>query len=857
VRIRCRRNVSSIKVRILVSVILGLSIQSVATSQENPPLKRSIHLEAQNVEEAVKLLAREFRRSVFFQAEDIAVETTNPVQGVVSLQTALERMFEGTSLTGSLTKSGAIIISPREITDRSGGPDDMKNSVMSVTSALAIMAGNAAAQEAAPVEPVAPVEAEEERTLGLDTITVTARRTEESLQDVPAAMAVVSPEIVAAQRIQSVNQILEITPGATFTSLHKGQQDFSIRGISSQTEGAAGDSAVATYIDNVAIGRDFAKSFEFFDIAQVEVLRGPQGTSFGRNASAGLIHIISKRPSSETDGFVEATIGDYGLIDISGAFGGQIAEGVSGRLSVHYDERDGYTTDLSSGRDVDPEQNTTIRGQLLFESSDTFELLLRGTWSQDDDGSTVRRGPDCTTPYLGAPFGDYTEPCNEWETDASDRTDLTQERTIINTSAEAVWDLSDGVRLTSVTGYLDAEMERSQDIFGTPLDLLISSSVDEAWQFSQEVRLDNYQANEPFQWLAGVYYYTDDHQRDGDDRDVLPFAGPFATQSTLMTNNKTTSYGLFGRAGFDLSDRLNLTLGGRYTVDEKDFSVFHSATGGVAFIFVDPAEDPVDVQIKDEWNKFTGSASLSFDLTDDAILYGLISQGYKAGGFDGEPSSRAAALTPFDEETSTNYEIGLKSELFDRRLRLNSSIFYVDYQDLQVADFLPSGAPIIVNSGGAKVTGFELETVASVNEFLQLSGSLALMDAELEGEVSGTSVNGNRPDNAPEWTVNLAADFTIPLQGGSELGLRADYTGRSDVFDGPFGDVTTIRPEVHFFGAQVSWLSPDQDWEVSLWGRNLTEEADVLSRGPVSTVLQSPTAFGAPQTYGITLRKTL
>ncbi|MAH93813.1 MAG: hypothetical protein CME99_11645 [Hyphomonas sp.] len=848
---------SSIKKLLLSCALACAFMHSLAYGQNQNALERSINLEAQNAEQAVKTLAREFQRSVFFQAEDIAAETTNPVRGIVSLQTALARMFEGTSLTGSLTKSGAIIVSPREITDTSGGQDDMKNSVLSVTSALAVMAGNAVAQEAAPIEAAPTVEVQEDRTLGLDTVTVTARRTEESLQDVPAAMAVVSPEIVAAQRIQSVNQILEITPGATFTSLNKGQQDFSIRGISSQTEGAAGDSAVATYIDNVAIGRDFAKSFEFFDIAQVEVLRGPQGTSFGRNASAGLIHIISKRPTSETDGFFEATAGNYGLIDASGAFGGAIADGVSGRISVHYDEREGYTTDTSSGRDVDPEQNTTIRGQLLFEPSETFELLLRGTWSQDDDGSTVRRGPDCTIPYLGAPFGDYTEPCDEWETDASDRDNLTQERTIISTSAEAVWDLTPGVRLTSVTGYLDAEMERSQDIFGTPLDLLISSSVDEAWQFSQEVRLDNYPANEPFQWLAGLYYYTDDHNRDGDDRDVLPFAGPFATQSMLMTSNKTTSYGLFGRAGFDLSDRLNLTLGGRYTIDEKDFSVFHSATGGVASIFVDPAEDPVDVQIKDEWNKFTGSASISYDLTDDAILYGLISQGYKAGGFDGEPSTRLAALTPFDEESSTNYELGIKSELFNRRVRLNTSVFYVDYEDLQVADFLPSGAPIIVNSGGAKVTGFELESVASVNEYLQLSGSFALMDAELEGEVGGVSVAGNRPDNAPEWTVNLAADFTIPLDGGSELGLRADYTARSDVFDGPFGDVDTIRPEVHFFGAQVSWLSPDQDWEVAIWGRNLTEEADVLSRGPVSTVLQSPTAFGAPKTYGITLRKTL
>ncbi len=835
-------------------MVICTSLHFSAYSQEVNVSQRLIKLDAQNADEAVKLLARKFKRSVFFQADDIAFVKTNPIEGVFSLQMALERLFDGTSLTGSLTQSGAITVSPREDKDMSGGEDQMKKAFLSATTALAAVAGNTAiAQESSSNREVVEVE----RRLDLGTITVTARRTEESLQDVPGAVAVVTPDIVAAQRIQSVNEILEITPGATFTSLHKGQQDFSIRGISSQTEGAAGDSAVATYIDNIAIGRDFAKSFEFFDIGQVEVLRGPQGTSFGRNASAGLIHIISKRPTEELDGFIEATAGNYGLLDVSGAIGGKIYKGVLGRLSVHYDEREGYTTDISSGKDIDPEQNVTVRGQILLEPSDTFEVLLRATWSQDDDGSIARRGPNCTTPYLGAPFGNYTEPCDEWKTDISERDDLTQERTITMTSAEAVWDVSSSVQLTSVTGYVEAEMKRSQDIFGTPLDLLVSSSVDEAWQFSQEIRLDNYAANEQFQWLAGLYYYTDDHMRDGDDRDVLPFADPFATQSTLETENKTTSYGLFGRVGFDLTDRLNVTAGGRYTIDEKDFSVFHSATGGVADIFVDPSEDPVDVDVKDEWNKFTGSASLSYDMTDDAILYGLVSQGYKAGGFDGEPSTRDAALTPFDEETSTNYEMGLKSEIFDRRIRINTSVFHVDYKDLQVADFLPSGAPIIVNSGGAKVTGLEVETAASINEYIFLTGSVALMDAELKGEVSGVSVEGNKPDNAPEWTVNMAANFFYPLSDGAELSARVDYTGRSDVFDGPFGDAVTLRPEVHFFGARVSWLAPSQDWEVSLWARNLTEEADVLSRGPVSTVLQSPTAFGAPRTLGLTLKKLL
>jgi iron complex outermembrane receptor protein len=703
---------------------------------------------------------------------------------------------------------------------------------------------------------LANVSVSAQESAGLEEITVTARRVTENLQDVPAAISAMSGAFIDQQRIRDVAQVLELTPGATFTSLHKGQQDFSLRGISSQTVGAAGDSAVATYVDNIVIGKDFAKSVEFFDVDRVEILRGPQGTTFGRNASAGLVHIFNKRPSRDFSAYVEGTVGDYNLYEINSVVNGAISDTVSGRLGVHYDDRNGYTTDISDGRHLDGVQNTSVRGQLLVEPSDSVSVWLKAEWSKDDDDSPIRKGPDCTRPYLEPPFGNYTEPCDPWKTDiASEK--FTLKRDIVSTAAEVIWNVSSALRLTSETGYINARMDRSQNLFGTPFDVLLQFSADDAWQFSQEFRLDNSAADAALDWLAGVYFYTDNHAKDGENREALTYLGPpFATRSTLRSNNKTTSYGVFGQVGYDLTDHWNATVSARYTFDKKNFRVFHSAQGGLADVFVDPAEDPVEASASADWNKVTGAASLSYAVSNSAKLYGLVSRGYKSGGFGGEPSTLVAAVTPYNEETAMNYEIGAKTEWLDNRLRINTDVFYMDYADLQVDNFLPSGAPFIQNAGGTKVIGVELETAFAVNDYLTLMAGYARLDGKLKGEVGGVSVEGNRPGNSPKWTASFAAQVDVPLPNGSSLGLRADYHGRSDVFDGPFQEAELIRPGVNIVGARIEWASASKRWNAAVWGKNLTDEAEIISRGPIVLVSQSPTGYGAPRTYGLTIRRS-
>ncbi|MFC1795640.1 TonB-dependent receptor [Pseudomonadota bacterium] len=694
---------------------------------------------------------------------------------------------------------------------------------------------------------------DEERVL--EEITVQARRISESLEDVPVSITLMTDTYIESQRIQTVGELLEYVPTGTVTVFNKGQYDYSLRGISSQTEGAAGDSAVLTVVDSVVYSKDFYKSAEFFDAEQVEILRGPQGTSFGRNASAGIIHIINNTPTRDVAAYLETTAGNYSLWEVNGMLNGPIGDSAAGRLAFHYDDRDGYTKDLRTGKRHDDENNISVRGQLLFNPTDSLEILLKAEYSKDDDGGRVRKAPDCTSPYLEPPFGPlFTDACNEWETTNSEgiRTDFGYVRKLKTFSGSVYWDINDAITMTSITAYIDGEASRSQDTFGTPENILINSGEDDASQFTQEFRLDNAAAGSALTWVTGLFYLSDEHATN-EDREIL-LDHPFETFQSAQTSNDTKSLGVFGQLIWDINDLTHLTVGGRYSKDEKDFTVFHATSGPLGDIFVDPAENPISESPSGDWSQTTGSFALSRDVGESSMIYALYSQGYKSGGFNSEPYNAEAANTGFDEETSDNVELGAKMLFLDNRLRTNLTLFSTDYKDLQVQDFLPSGSPIIQNSGGADVSGVEVDFAWVISQYWTLMGSYAHIDAELKGEVGGDDVSGNRPDNSPKWTATFAVQFDYPLANGSDISLRADYRGRSDVFDGPNEDPEAVRPGVSLIGARASWYSPTGAWQASLWAKNLTEEAEIMTIGPDILVSQHPTGYGAPRTYGATVR---
>jgi len=248
----------------------------------------------------------------------------------------------------------------------------------------------------------------------LEEVTVTSRRIEERLQDVPISVNVMTADYLDAQNMDQVKDVIDKSPGTGFTRFNKLQNVYSMRGLNSQTEGSAGDPSVLTVIDDVVIVKDYMKSAEFFDVERVEVLRGPQGTSFGRNTTGGMVHIISKRPTDEFEGMFRAGIGNYDHWEADGVVSGALSEQMKGRLAVHYTTHDGYTRDVLRDVDLGSEENISLRGSLLFTPSEDVEVYLKAEYSKDDDEPPVRQPRNCTDPQ--EPLTNFIDPCSPWET---------------------------------------------------------------------------------------------------------------------------------------------------------------------------------------------------------------------------------------------------------------------------------------------------------------------------------------------------------------------------------------------------------------------------------------------------------
>lgn len=725
----------------------------------------------------------------------------------------------------------------------------------------------------------------------LEEVVTTARRYQESLQDAPLSVNVMNSEYLEAQNITQVKDIIDLSPGTGFTRFNKLQNVYSMRGLNSQTEGAAGDPSVLTVVDDVVYVKDYMKSAEFFDVERVETLRGPQGTSFGRNATGGLVHIISRRPTHENGGSLSASVGNHGHWEVDGVLNGSLTESTAGRLAVHYTTHDGYTRDVIRDRDLAGEENISARGSLLFTPTEDLEVYLKAEYSEDDDESAVRQPVDCVNPQ--EEFTNFVDPCSAWETATSETTGSGQafflKRKVYNLTGQVHWDISDSLTLTSVTGYLDGKGDYNMDSAGTPRDLNFSITRNDSSQFSQEIRLDNHASGGRLRWLAGLYYLNDEHDRqDGrewfqEDLSVFGPGPPFEpTEVIARSTNETESIGVFGEVSFDITERLTATGGVRYSYDDKDFVISHNGRGfdGPVVNFIAnipenggpcPPTPPTcelgfdNATASESWDHVSYMGSLSYRVNDDVMVYGTVSEAYKTGGFNGEPQTAADAMVPYDEETAMNYEIGMKSQWY-QRLRLNVSLFYVEYDDQQINVFREGSngfiTQVIDNAAQSEVLGVELDYAWQVTDYFRLSGTFARLDAEFKdtvlqtgpGPASVTDISSNRPNNVPKWTATLAGELEIPLQNGSRVSLRADWRGRSSVYNDIVNDPAFLRPGTDLVGARLAWMSANDRWRVALWGRNLTNEADILNIGPAPPFLgDNPVGFGPPRTYGGTV----
>ena len=746
----------------------------------------------------------------------------------------------------------------------------------------------------------------------LEEIIVTSRRYEESISDAPVAVNVMSQDFINDNRIDRADDIFNYTPGATYESFSKMQPVASIRGIIAPTPGnASSESSIQTVFDNVVITKDFMKSPPLYDLARVEVLRGPQGTAFGRNASIGLIHFVSAKPSQEKSSALSGTFGSDDRFEIDGHYNTPLSDSTALRISFNHDQEDGQTESISTGEGLDGEENTAFRVQLGFAPSESFSGNLKIEHSVDRDEAPVRHGfiqPDgagCTIPYVNSPpykaayFDDCSDPFKT-EISAEDaNTDFHTDRDITTLAAEFSWKLGNGLNITSITGYMDGDTDNLQDVIGTPNDVNWQFVSNDGNSFSTELRIDNVGADSNVQWLAGVYLLEDEETRV----EQLQFqqrrgrGGPFVptTRETGGTN-ETSSQSIFGEISWNLNERTRLTYGGRWVNDDKDYVTRASGFGvnrqlgglpgagpgidGVAQVCpvagppnpnCGTAANPLrlaDFAQSRSWDDYISKLSLDYEINENLNIYGLYSEGFKSGTFQPDALNRVQASVLVEPETSKNFEIGLKGET--DRYRYAITVFALDVDDVQTINLVPAGAAfvgLISNVGSVETTGLEFDGAVAMGSSFILSGNFALLDAEMKdtldpnGEIDPATgqvldLTGARPAGSPEWTFNIIGEYTQNLSSGSKISYRVDYRGRSDVFNQTSSRLTNarLRPQISDWGARITWFNAADNLNISLWGKNLAEDWDISNFGPPSPCCSSFAAgFRGKREFGLTV----
>lgn len=700
----------------------------------------------------------------------------------------------------------------------------------------------------------------------LEEVIVTAQKKEESMQTVAVAVTAFSAETFSNAGMLNVEDLTRLTPGFSISIYNPVSPQPYIRGIGSNPSDAGSDASIGIFVDEVYAGRAGGYSADMFDIERVEVLRGPQGTLYGRNVPGGAINVISKRPTDEMEGFFELTGGDYDLRAAKGAISGPLFDNVTGRLAFSTRKRDGHIDNVVTGNELGDEDNTSFRGRLDFDPSDTFSVQLIAEYSEDDlRGPAARNYEGISSTLLLESLGlGFLAPVEPPTSSAIDTVELAvdgfAEREMEGYSMKMEWELG-AATLTSITAYRTNDYSFEDDLLGIALPIFLNSAEESSDQISQEFRLSS--SSEALEWTVGLYYLEEDVDRL-EFWDLSYFDPIFGLDQFGLTaaigydqKNTTTSYAAFGQLAYSFTDRLDLTLGGRYSQDEKDFSLTTSGVEiGFGFLTPDPetgVASPYSAADDESWSNFSPKVALEYTATDDLFFYGSFARGFKSGGYNGLATDSLQASTPFDEEQADSYELGMKADFLDNQVRLNAALFYTDYTDMQVFFTSPSGLGIVIdNAAEATIQGVELELFVSPIDGLDISATYAYLDTEVDKFADKPEVAGNQLARSPENTASLSAQYVFPVSDGLELLMRADYSYQDDMFFSIENSSISASDAYDLVNVRLA-LQGERGWELALWGKNITDEEYRVHGFDASfgSNVAAATLYGTPAMWGV------
>ncbi|MFM9937398.1 MAG: TonB-dependent receptor [Novosphingobium sp.] len=715
------------------------------------------------------------------------------------------------------------------------------------------------------------------KTDGVAEIVVTAQRRAQNVQDVPIAISAISGDALTETGIRDPRDLMLLVPSlsmqagtaASTTSLF-------IRGVGIGDFNSNTTGAVGIYVDDVFLGANAGKLFNVFDSGGIEVLKGPQGTLYGRNTTAGAIRFASRKPTEELSGDFSALYGRFNEVQLEGGIGGSLVKDtLKVRVSGLYNRRDGTTFNRLTGHGVNDTNLWALRGiadftpapDVLFRLSVHTGRNTGGARQFQHRGSGVGFGGE-TLPLLnGFPTDAFGYADTDNNVYAGDYNVEGKERiSVFGASLTGQIDFGH-VQLTSITAYEQVNRATLEDTDASPSDVVVAYYEDRPRQWSQELRLQSTGEN-TLNWIVGGFYFHDNLATDSSFdllrvfRDPNDLAGTFDPVNSLGLlrypyTQKTESYAAFGQADYKLTDKLTATLGLRYSHDtiNMDYHSLFDVIGGVVPVkaYSNVTLPLLDYKGSKGFSDLSWRAALNYK-TGDTLVYASFSKGYNSGGFAGGASTDASQLAPFRSEKLYAYEVGLKTELLDRKLRFNTAAFYYDYRDLQVFVFDLTG-PIPVqrklNAGNAAIYGLEAEVTVRPTRNLDLFGAVTLMHSEYKNfaALGGVSYSGNRLVNAPEFAFSGGINLTVPLGSSGALHGRVDGTYVSSIALFPDNAASTEVKGNGRINARLGWQAPSKTYEVALWVKNLNSARYISSIAPVIT--QDQINYNDPRTFGV------
>ncbi len=713
-----------------------------------------------------------------------------------------------------------------------------------LVASIAAWSGSAAAQG---------VEAAATDASTVEELIVTAERRATNLQDTPIAISAFSAQALADRKIDSIRDLAGQVPNLSVSrvTISHTTQTYSLRGVGESDP--IQEPVLAVYVDDVYIPRQIGSMIEFNDLERIEVLRGPQGTLYGRNSSAGALRVITRDPGRELRLKGEVGLGNYGAVDVRALVEGPISDTLSGSLSYIHHSRDGVTDNPTLGHDVNRIDLDAYRGKLRWTPNDDLDVLL--TLNALRDRSDSRSYIPVRQPGGGFDKGlSFSE--------VEPKQDLDQ----ISGSLRIAYDLSDALQLKSITAYGGFNLNPVNYDNDGEAALIQKNLIHYNDQYyTQELQLNGDYGRIKF--TTGLFYLHERFyvERDGYSRRNAQNTNPVTTPGNynfLRAHNvtNTDAYAVFGEATWSATDRLKITAGLRWTNEEKTFT-FDNAVLNLAGQVVAPS---IKGQSDKIWSAITPKLSVQYAWTPDILQYVTYSKGFKSGGFDNRATRLDLATLPFAPEDVITYETGLKSELLDHRLRANLAVFYNDYQNLQVAFY----DPIYIgsrrgNAGQAHSYGVELETEARITDALSAQFSagylFAVYDEYRGAGGAGINADGNRLTNSPRWSLSGGATWDVPVQipGALRVGVNAQYQTKtySNAIPSPGGQHEI--PAQGFLNAVATWTSPDPHWSVVLSARNLLDSGKLVSSTYTPSTGVYYQNFPDPRTVLVTLRYAL